>query len=266
MICQRCGAETSSAICSECGFINDDPVVENTNSDSSYQKRASSKGENAPVDPKHKRKASRLVKKWRKKTFVGIIHLLARFLFTAQIVLSAIAFVTSVIVLAILTKFQGSFFTYITYVAIAIILGFVVSKLFMSIIHNLSALSMSKFMNKKGINGMAYYDIERDTYKDRLVRDACIIRKKPGWLGLFLPKALVDFQFAFLLTLWGGASMVMLMHYIDLAVLGVNPHVLTVLISIGISLFVGLHIFIPFKIYSSIMDKVYENKVYTGFY
>ena len=266
MICQRCGAETSSAICSECGYINDDPVIENDIGSASYQKSNSSSDISAPVDTKKKRSASVLVGKWRKKSFVGIIHLISRVLFTAQIVLSAAAFVISTLVLAILTGFRGSFFTLITYIAVGIILGFVVSKLFMNIIHNLSALSLARFISKKGINGMAYYDIEKDSYKDRLVRDACIIRKKPGYLGLFFPKSLLDFQFAFLITLWGGASMVMLTSFIDLAVRGTNPHVLTVLITIGISIFIGLHIFIPFKIYSSIMDNVYENKIYVGFY
>jgi hypothetical protein len=136
----------------------------------------------------------------------------------------------------------------------------------MSIINSLSALSLAKYMNKRGINGMAYYDIEKDSYKDKLVRDGCILALKPGWIGLFLPKAFLDFQFAFLYTAWGGATMVFLMYFVDGAMVGANPPILLVLSVIGISAFVALHIFIPSKIYSSIMDNVYENKIYTRFY
>lgn len=260
MICKRCGEETSNALCSSCGYINDPDTYKDY--DATKSKYSLDK----------KMKSSRLVRKWRWTRPLGYLNTISSVLYTIAFILSILA-VVSFVIFFLITFFAREIPLPINIYAKATIrltgaILFVGSSEFLvELIRIFSCMGLASYMRKNQINGKEYIDVKKQRKSDLFVRDALVIQNKPGWLGLFFPKALVDTQFNLAIISWLGATATVCMHFLYLErcldnVDSAMKTILTIIIVLFISLLIGLHIFIPFAIYSRIMGSVLENKTY----
>ena len=268
MICERCGEETSNAICSSCGHIND---LDTSGGASNYSYGDYS-ADKSKKSINKKMKSSKLVRKWRWTRPLGYLNTISSLFYTIAVILSILA-VISFVIFFLITFFAReiplplniySKATIRLTGAILFVGGF---EFFVELIRIFSCMGLARYMRKNQINGKEYIDENKHRKSDRLVRDAVVVQDSPKWLGLFFPKALADTQFNLAIIAWFGITVTICMYFlgIERALDNANSAantILTIIIVLLISIFVGLHIFIPFKIYNKIMDNIYESKVY----
>lgn len=268
MICEKCGQSTSLAICSNCGFFNSQlDEIESADSFESSQKTSKSN---------KKLKSIHLTRAWRWTSLFGCLHAFGLFVLIASILgLFAIFFsvfsVFSLISIANTTPLPKYFFSSFA-VLISLAVFFIMSlDLVVDFLKNFALISLSQYMKEEDINGKAYLSSGKDKISDRFLRNACVIRETPSWLKLYFFKPIIDFIFNTLALLCLGTFSSLCMYFIDMArVVSEHDDIVRALIYIAVlvvlAVILSAPIFIAYIVYTRIMKKVYENKVYKNFY
>lgn len=261
MICERCGNTTSSAICTSCGYINSEQA----------EGRIPYEGpEQLPFGKKHT--SIRLVRKWRWTRPLGYLDTVATALYISLIVFIALsifigACVFSIISIATRTPLPPFFFTITMVIIVVGVMVMFFADFVTELTRNLAIIGLGKYMKKNNIDGLSAIDNKRNTKQDQLLKDACVVCKKPLWLILYYSRALADLEFNIALALWLGTTLTVCLVELDLARMAgdFSIAIMPMLITFLIALLLGINVLVPFAIYNRVMSLVYHDHVYKDF-
>jgi hypothetical protein len=158
-------------------------------------------------------------------------------------------------------------FTAIVLVLFAVVFYNINLSFLVDLIRIFSYMGIARFLRVNKIDGKKYIS-KSETASDSILYDACVIKEKPVWLALYFPNSFVDFCFSKLRAYCLFFTLTICAVFLDLFSLNIiNYRVLTfgIIGTLIISFFITLHVLILDKIYTSIINKIFDEKVYKDF-
>ena len=289
--CERCGARSSSMICTNCGYVNFDPAEEERLANGGGLDGGNEKKKGANLLTFGE--AMKVKRKWRWTNVFGYLHTLSIVIFCActafmSLITGAYALLSllvsliskdpkNVVTILIAKLFSPAFAffnikgpIFLDYVMPALltslVICIVVGIYFLAIVKNVSCVGLSFYLKKRKISLENSYAGEDTTKSAVFLQDAFIMKDRPLCIILYFARTLGELLFVPSLVLFASyifflsgqflrGILMEIYKFIDLPVL--IPFLMIVAFIIS-----AIFVAIPLIVFKKVMGMVFDNKVY----